>query len=167
MARAGPVAVTNSGPLILLHEIGRLPLLAALFRSVVVPDAVWREAVADGSVSADAMRALEVVRVERPLSQVQGLSRKLHDGEREVLALAREIGADVVLIDEIDARRAARGLGLRVQGSLGLLVDAKRAGHLPAVRPEIDRAVAAGARLSPRVIAEALRAAGEAVPGPE
>ena len=43
----------------------------------------------------------------------------LGDGEREVIVLAQELPADIVLIDEGDGRREAQGRGLIVTGTLG------------------------------------------------
>jgi uncharacterized protein len=72
----------------------------------------------------------------RPLVAV--LRRDLDRGEAETIALAVETAAGLVLLDERDGRHAAQQLGLRVVGAVGVLIQAKRAGHLPAIRPELD-----------------------------
>lgn len=59
---------------------------------------------------------------------VQYLKSELDDGEAEAIALAREEGADVILLDERDARAAAELLGLRVLGTVGLLIWGRRQG---------------------------------------
>ena len=65
---------------------------------------------------------------------VQLLEMELEEGEAEAIALAHEIGAKVVLLDERDARRAAKQLGLRVLGTVGILIWARRAGEIVSLR---------------------------------
>ena len=62
----------------------------------------------------------------------------LDEGEANAIALAREINADLVLLDEKEARRIARRLGLKILGTLGILILAKRKGHLKLVKPLIE-----------------------------
>ena len=70
---------------------------------------------------------------------VQILKMELDEGEAEAIALAREVEADVVLLDERDARRAAKHLGLRVLGTVGILVWAKRGGKITSLRENLDK----------------------------
>jgi predicted nucleic acid-binding protein len=65
------------------------------------------------------------------------LKRTLDPGESEAIALAIEIGAEAVLIDEADGRAVATALGLKPRGVLGILVDAKKLGLIPEVAPLI------------------------------
>jgi predicted nucleic acid-binding protein len=77
---------------------------------------------------------------------------RLGDGEREAIALAIEIGADAVLIDERAGRRVAEEAGLKVIGTLGLLLEAKRAGHIRTIRPELDKLLETSFFLSPQLL---------------
>jgi predicted nucleic acid-binding protein len=52
---------------------------------------------------------------------------ELDEGEAEAIALCREQQAELVLLDEKDARRVVRRLGLAVLGTVGVLIWAKRA----------------------------------------
>jgi hypothetical protein len=56
-------------------------------------------------------------------------------GEAAAIALAVELKADLVLLDEQDGRRAAQRMGLRPLGVLGILLEAKKRGHIPVVKP--------------------------------
>jgi predicted nucleic acid-binding protein len=85
----------------------------------------------------------------------------LDRGEAEVIALAQELGSDLVLIDERLARRHAKRLGLKLTGTLGVLLRAKRLGLIPSVSPSIEQLLEGGIRLSDSVISEALSLAGE------
>ena len=79
-----------------------------------------------------------------------------------MLALALESRDCVALLDDAVARHVAQTLGLRLRGTLGLLIDAKRAGLLQAVAPVVDELQALGFRLDPRTRDAVLRMAGEA-----
>lgn len=85
----------------------------------------------------------------------------LGDGEREAIALSIEIGADAVLIDERAGRRVAEEAGLKVIGTLGLLLEAKRADHLTTIRRELDTLLETSFFLSQQLYDQALRIAGE------
>jgi predicted nucleic acid-binding protein len=72
----------------------------------------------------------------------------LGPGESEAIALALEIAAQWVILDERPARRLAQALGLPVIGTLGVLLASKRRGLLPAVRPCVDAQVNFGFHIS-------------------
>ena len=77
----------------------------------------------------------------RPASNanlVSLLTVELHPGEAEAIALALEMTADRLLIDERDGRKLARQLGLRLTGVLGVLLRAKKTGRIQAIKPEIE-----------------------------
>jgi uncharacterized protein len=66
------------------------------------------------------------------------LQRDLDWGESETIALAVELGADLILLDEQDGRRLAQQQALKPMGVVGVLLLAKQYGLLPAIRPELD-----------------------------
>jgi predicted nucleic acid-binding protein len=82
-------------------------------------------------------------------------------GEAAVIQLALENNIDLVCIDELKGRSAARAVGLNVVGSLGLLGRAKRLGLTASVRPFIQRAVASGIFYDQGLIESFLRSLGE------
>ena len=91
---------------------------------------------------------------------MEQLSRKLDLGEREALALAKEMGA-ALLIDEREARREALRLGIDHFGSLRILKEAKDRGIIPEVRPILDKLISSGTYLSDTLYQEFLREMGE------
>lgn len=76
----------------------------------------------------------------------------LDRGEAEVLALAQEMDADLVIIDERLARRHAKRLGLALTGVLGVLLKAKERGLIPAIGPWVDRLRQGGIHLGDEIV---------------
>lgn len=77
---------------------------------------------------------------------------KLHDGEVEVMILAQEINADLVVIDDLAARKTAEYLGLTLTGTIGILIKAKKLGILHAVTPIISSMEENGIYFSEKLI---------------
>ena len=85
----------------------------------------------------------------------------LEKGEAGVLALARELQADLILVDEEKARKSATIAGFNVMGLLGLLILAKSLGLIKEVKPLIEELRKKKFRISDWVVTEALKRAGE------
>ncbi len=162
------LAVSNTSPISNLASIGRLDLLKSQFPVLWIPTAVDQELKAHPDPSAlapieDAINS-QWIRIAAP--QDSHLHRvlllQLHKGEAEAIALATDLKADIVIIDEQEGRGLAAQAGLSVTGTLGILLRAKRSGTIKAVRPEIQ-ALRARTRffLSSSLEAEVLIAAGE------
>jgi predicted nucleic acid-binding protein len=156
--------VTNATPVIALALVNQLDLLKRLYGQVSIPPAVQAEVLAGGSGSPGfaELQSVEWIRVV-PLRDPQraDLLSDLDRGEAEVIALAQELNAELVIIDERLARRHAKRLGLKLTGTLGVLVKAKQRGLVPAVKPLIEQLQQSGIRLADFVIDEALQLAGE------
>jgi len=90
------------------------------------------------------------------------LRRDLDQGEAETLALAIEMGADLVLLDEQEGRHAASRLGLLPLGVLGILLQAKQRRKIDEVRSRLDALrLKAGFFLGESLYRNVLRQAGE------
>ncbi|MFN8490958.1 MAG: DUF3368 domain-containing protein [Caldilineaceae bacterium] len=93
---------------------------------------------------------------------VDALRLELDAGEAETIVLARQLHADLVLMDEQAGRRAAQYLGLTVMGVVGLLVRAKQQHFIQEVRPLLEALrQQAGFYLAQPVFEHALVLAGE------
>lgn len=128
------IVVADASPLIALARIGRLELLNTLFGRLLLPEAVWRE-VAGAGLERDGARAVSHApwverRTVTDTGLVAVLRQDLGAGEAEAITLAREVGAELVLMDERLGRAAARRLGLRVTGLVGVLIEARERGLL-------------------------------------
>ncbi|MEO7854899.1 MAG: DUF3368 domain-containing protein [Rubrivivax sp.] len=156
------VVVSDAGPLIALGRLDLLPLLPKVFAQVQVPTAVLEECMARPE-NADALRIQLAVDQHWLVAcdAVPIVKEGLDSGECAAIARALEIGAGL-LADDHAARQYALEIGLHVIGTLGVLVLAKRAGHVAAIEPLIDQLRASGQRLSHAAVAQALASAGEA-----
>ena len=122
-----PEIICKTSPLQYLHQLGALHFLPALVKSITVPAAVQDELNTGRELGLDLpdLKSYEWVVVRRPASSVAlRLITDLGPGEREVLALTLELADSICVIDDSLARRVANALGLRVTGTLGILLDA-------------------------------------------
>ena len=131
--------VANAGPLIALGKLGALPLLLRLYDDVAIPGEVYQEVVINGLQAGEPdahatefliVRGAIRVQAVATASTAPWLAMGIDHGEAEAIALAIQESADGVLIDNLHARKAARSAGVPVKGTVGLLVDAYRQGHL-------------------------------------
>ena len=159
-----PEVICNTSPIQYLHRLDLLHILRALTGGVIVPPAVVDE-LGEGralGVNLPDLSTLGWVTVRRPVSEVAvPLVTNLGPGEAEALMLALELREAVVVLDDALARRVAETLGLNLTGTLGLLLDAKRAGLIPAVGPLLDQLEALRFRVAPHTRTAVLKLAGE------
>jgi len=160
------IAVADTSPISALLRIGRLTLLTAIFESVLIPREVVAELDEGKHILGDwrtcAGAAGLSTREARDRRLFLQLSGALHQGEAAAIALASETPNAVLVIDDSDGRAAGRRLGLRVTGSLGVIVEAKRRGLVPEAAPVIRELRTTGALwLSENIVQHALALAGE------
>jgi len=157
--------VVDASPLIFLAKLERLDLLRQAAGSVCLPQAVADEIRAKPDMATQLLeQALQTwieVRVVDNRMAVDLLLAELDLGEAEVIVLAKILNAEYVVMDDLDARRFARRVGLRPIGTLGLLLAARLRGEIPSLQAEIQRLEKFGFRASSALKAQILRAAGE------
>jgi predicted nucleic acid-binding protein len=155
--------VSNTSPLQYLHQAELTDLLPRLYERVLVPEAVALEideGLARGIALPDVRALAWVTIVEPPGPELLPLVTDLGPGERSALAVALRRQLTVILDDAL-ARRHAALLGIRYTGTLGVLIRAKREGHLPAVRPVLERLEVLRFRLDDATRSVVLELAGE------
>jgi uncharacterized protein len=154
-----PNVVSDTSPLQYLHQLGLLSVLAELVGAMHVPAAVVTELTAGRNRGFDVpdLGKLPWVTIRKPIRLLSSAERKnLGDGESEVLAVALDLKDPLVLLDDVFARQTARNFGIRFEGTLGLLLDAKQAGLLQAVTPFLNRLQELGFYLDSRTRAHVL-----------
>lgn len=125
------IVVADTSPLNYLVLIDAIKILPDLFGQVIVPEAVWTELAADGSpeqVKVWTRTRPGWIEIESPM--VLDTTIKLGDGEVEAISLAKEVGADLVLVDDRKARLAAMERGLVIAGTINVLESAAKRGMI-------------------------------------
>jgi len=158
-------AVSDSTILIGLAKIEKTDLLRDIFQKIYIPEAVFREVTEEGDQRAGAKTVREAAWIIKKqihdYAQANMLMTVLEKGEAEVLVLAKEIQADLILLDEEKARKTAVRAGFKVMGLIGILMVAKRLGRIATIRTYIEKLQREKFRLSEKVVNTALKQAGE------
>lgn len=158
------IVVSDATPLITLMKAQQLDVLNRLFGDVIIPDAVYHELTSNELFSEEAVLIqtsafIRVVHVSNA-NAVSILRRAtgLDLGESEAIVYADEQQADLLLMDEFQGRRVAADMGLKIMGSIGVLVNAFRDGVLTAQETEesLERIRKANRHISERLIQDAL-----------
>ncbi len=160
------VIVSDTSPIINLAIIGHLDLIPRLFHKVILPQAVFDEIVLDGAGLPGAEEIRQATWVEIKACQntalISLLSQELDPGESEAIALALEIHADFILMDEDLGRRIALRYHLQPLGVLGILLRAKSEGFIAAIKPCMDDLIQqAGFFIHTKLYLDVIQAAGE------
>lgn len=152
------IVVSDTSPLTALLTVGQADLLMRLFVEVVIPEAVRDELRKSHAPLPDWLQVRSVL----DRTEVNRYSRTVDLGEAEAIALARELRADYLLIDERKGRRLATQQGLSVVGLLGAILMAKRRNLIPSARALLVRLDQdAGVYLGDELREAALRSVGE------
>lgn len=153
--------LANTTPLIALANIDRLELLHNLYGTIIVPQTVMDEIIREPA--RQRVQNSSWIRVEaiQDLSQRDYFRARLHAGEVDVMILAREQKADLVIMDDDAAKKTAKFLGLKVTGTLGVLLKAKREGYLEKVEPVINELIRDGLFISDTIKEYVMTEAGE------
>jgi uncharacterized protein len=159
------IVVADSTPLIYLAAIGRFNLLQTLYGRITIPLAVYQEVVVQGAGRWGAAETggadwIDRCAVADP-SKLSSLQGPLDGGEREVIALAEQVNANLVIMDETAGRQELAKRGMSFLGTVGVLIQAKQRGLIVALKPEMDQLRASGFHLSDRVYRACLASAGE------
>jgi predicted nucleic acid-binding protein len=157
------IVIADSSALVALSLCQSLPLLETLFGEVYVPLSVYKEVTFKGKPEAEALGDYLQARVKpvdmenHPIQNTTNLG----SGELEAIALYMDIDADLLIIDDARAKKAAYENGLEVMGSIGALLLAKERGLITEIRSLLNLLNASDIHLSSRIINKALELAGE------
>lgn len=146
--------VSNSSPIIALTNIEELQLLNFLFKEIFIPEFVYKE------VGIRLHDSFIVSRI-KDINLLNHLNSFLGRGEAEAIVLAKDIDAELIILDDKEARKIAKSLGLKVIGTVGLLILGKNRGYYTKIRPILKKLEAVNFRLSETLVEEILRSVNE------
>ena len=162
------LVVSNTSPVLNLAIVNQLFLLQEQFGQVLIPAASLEELrIHEELPGSEVIRkTLEVgwLRVEEVEDRtlVHVLREDLDRGEAEAIALAIQVKAARILLDEREGRRVAKSLGLKITGVLGVLLRARLDGRISSLRQAmVELQGKAGFRIGADLFADLLRASGE------
>ena len=153
------MVIGDSSALVALAVVNQLELLEKLYDSLYIPQAVFDEVTQIGKPQSDKLRQFlqsKVKRVDLTLTQL-GLGL----GELEAITLYKKLDADVLLIDDNRAKKYASLNGVKVIGSLGILIKAKEQGYIDKVKPLLDEIQKSEVYISKKLIERVLEICGE------
>ena len=151
--------IGDSSALVALAVVNQLELLEKLYDKLYIPQAVFDEVTRVGKPQSDKLRQFlqsKVKRVDLTLTQL-GLGL----GELEAITLYKELDADVLLIDDNRAKKYASLNGVKVIGSLGVLIKAKEKGYIEMVKPFLNEIQKSEVYISKKLIERVLEICGE------
>jgi len=148
------IIISDTSCLILLQKIGQLDLLPKLYSQIFVTPIIEKEFGSD---------LPKEIRVREPLdiNLLRTLSQFVDTGEASAIALAFEFENSVLVLDDRKARKFASSLGLKLTGTLGILLKAKQMGFLSSMKQVLDDLTRTDFRISQSIIDRILKEAGE------
>jgi len=156
------IVISNATPIISLCSVGYESVLNELFHHIFIPRAVdmeLRSLDKPGSRFSD-LKWVEVVSVQNE-QVIVFLRKDIDKGEAETIALAKQMNADVIIIDENAGYQIARHFGLPVVRTLSILKVAKDKKIISKIRPIVEQMVKRGRWYSKNVIDKFLGDVGE------
>lgn len=158
-----PKVVSNTTPIISLLKIDKLIVLKNLYGEIFIPHEVFNELEAGKNkeyyTDLSKIAWIKVVKIkdEKSLSYFLDLDK----GEAETIILATELGADLTILDETLGRYHAKHAKLKITGTLGILLKAKKSGYITELKPLLYELMDKGIWLSKNLIEKTLILANE------
>lgn len=153
------IVISNATPLIYLAKSGSIKLLKNLFDSVLIPKEVYEEVVIKGKEESFSDAIVVEEQIEEGWINIEDLgtddklvehATELDKGETVVIKLARKKDDPLFLIDDAAGRQIAKSFGLKVKGTLYVILRAYKEGYLTKDQSKdlLDEIISAGFRIS-------------------
>lgn len=142
-----PIIIADTSCLIILTNIGRLKILKHLFGSIIITEEVAEEY---------GVELPHWISVKTPKNQakVSELIMHLDKGEATSIALAIELQNSRLIIDETKGRKVAKSENIKIIGTIGVLIMAKKHGFVDDNNEVIQDLIENGFRISESLIEE-------------
>lgn len=157
------IIVADSSPLVALALCDCLEVLDQLFGEVRVSSTVYEEVIFANKAGSEKLAHYLQDKVQEARFDFQIIGGDILDqGELSSIALYKNLKANYLLIDEKAGRKIAQLNQVKIIGSLGVLIEAKRKGLIPLLKPSIEILRASKVHFSDELLDYALGAVGEA-----
>lgn len=140
--------ISNTSPIINLSKINKLNLIEKLYRKIIIPKAVYDELIIKGHdkeniLAIQSLIDINIIEVSEVQNNklVKALEKDLDPGESAAIVLAVELDAELILLDEKDAREIAEIYNLNKTGFIGILLKAKEKGIINSVKKYLNMAI--------------------------
>lgn len=147
MYSMNPVIIADASCLIILTNIGRLKILKHLFGRIIITKEVADE-------YGEALPHWISVKTPANQAKVSELIIRLDKGEATSIALAIELQNSRLIIDETKGRKVAKFESIKIIGTIGVLIMAKKYGFVDDINKVIQDLIANGFRISESLIEE-------------
>lgn len=157
------IVVSDTSVITNLLQLDLLDILHATFGQIIIPEKVAEE-LSKISGQLEIVHSTDWIEIRALSKRVDynKLIESLDPGESEAIAMALELHADALLIDEKEGRRVAQGMGIVVTGLLGILLIAKENSVIHEIKPILDKLIfELGFRINPKLYRKVLDKAEE------
>ena len=147
------IVISDATPIITLAKIDKLDILGRFYHEVLLPNAVFDEVCGNQAFAAEAsaIQKCEFIRL-KAVNRIQSvkilMASGLGLGESEAIVLADTLSDTLLLIDERQGRQIAQNMGIRITGTLGILLQAKKLGLIENIKPLLDKLITENIRIS-------------------
>jgi predicted nucleic acid-binding protein len=148
------VIIADTSCFIILSNIDELELLKKVYGTIVTTPEIETE-------FGESMPKWITVRSAKDKQKQQSLESQVDRGEASAIALAIEIPGSTIILDDLRARVLAEKAGIKITGTVGVIVKAKLNGIIPSIKPFLIRIRQTNFRITPAVEALALKEANE------
>ena len=146
--------IADTSCLILLYKIGEFEVLKGLYGEVIITSIIANEYGSDLPLR---IKIIDPINLELQ----NKLNETINTGEASALALAIELKDCKLILDDKPARKLALDLGLIFTGTLGVLIDAKKHGLIPSIKPLFDKIELTNFHYTPEFLQRLLESVGE------
>jgi predicted nucleic acid-binding protein len=122
--------IVDTSCLIILSKIKELPLLKLLYGEVLITDIIAKEFDEPDWIIICPIKLNENVFL---------FEKRIDKGEASAIMLALEIPNSIIIIDDFKGRALAKELGIKVTGTIGIIISAKNKKLIPSIKPILEK----------------------------
>lgn len=154
MSKMPKFIISDTSCFIILSKIEALDLLQMVYGQILTTSDIAEE-------FGEELPEWVIVKEVSDKSKQKILELQIDKGESSAIALALEIPDSILILDDFKARKIAQQLGLKITGTIGVIVKAKLTGKIPSIKPYLDKIKITNFRISSEIEIQALREANE------